>query len=104
MNSIWIKTDDLLPPLNIEVLAYRNGQIAIGMRIELKGDKFSYKFAGTSDGISRFKFSHYMPLPDPPEPVPCAHDWPENEGGTDINGVCTKCGMSFMAHVHMECP
>lgn len=38
--------------------------------------------------------------------TPCDHDWPDSEegGGTDINGSCTKCGMSFMLYIHSECP
>jgi hypothetical protein len=103
MNT-WIKTDDLPPPDCIEVLAYRDGKIAVGMRMELSGGTIGYKFNGTSTSGDRFKFSHYMPLPDPPEPAPCAHYWPENEGGTDIDGSCTKCGMSFQHYIHMECP
>jgi len=39
----------------------------------------------------------------------CEHDWPELDVmgidvGTDINGSCTKCGMSFMLYIHSDCP
>jgi hypothetical protein len=39
-----------------------------------------------------------------PAYTPCDHDWPEDERGTDMSGCCTKCGMSFIRHIHMECP
>lgn len=36
---------------------------------------------------------------------PCDHDFEEDEdGGTDYYGACKKCGMSFIRHIHMECP
>lgn len=34
---------------------------------------------------------------------PCRHEW-NGEVGLDSNAHCTKCGMSFTAHVFMECP
>lgn len=35
----------------------------------------------------------------------CEHDWPDDTTGqTDMNGSCTKCGMSFMLYIHSECP
>lgn len=34
----------------------------------------------------------------------CDHDWPEDDRGTDMEGSCTKCGMSFMLYIHVECP
>lgn len=34
----------------------------------------------------------------------CEHDWPAGEGGTDLNGTCTKCGMAFQYMIHMEMP
>jgi hypothetical protein len=34
----------------------------------------------------------------------CDHDWPEGEGGTDLNGACTKCGMAFQHMIHIEMP
>lgn len=40
----------------------------------------------------------------PPASTKCAHDWPETEQGADLDGSCAKCGISFMAYVHMECP
>ena len=36
--------------------------------------------------------------------APCDHDWPEADGQTDVNGFCTKCGMSFQRYIHTECP
>lgn len=39
-----------------------------------------------------------------PTYAPCDHDWPENEHGTDMDGCCTKCGMSFIRYIHCECP
>lgn len=37
-------------------------------------------------------------------PAVCAHDWPEKDGQTDLDGRCTKCSMSFQYHIHVECP
>jgi hypothetical protein len=34
----------------------------------------------------------------------CEHDWPAGEGGTDLNGTCSKCGMAFQYMIHMEMP
>ncbi len=34
----------------------------------------------------------------------CDHDWPEGDRGTDKDGSCTKCGMSFMLYIHCDCP
>lgn len=34
----------------------------------------------------------------------CDHEWPEDGHGTDMDGSCTKCGMSFMLYIHCECP
>ena len=34
----------------------------------------------------------------------CDHDWPDGDHGTDMDGVCTKCGMSFMRYIHCYCP
>jgi len=34
----------------------------------------------------------------------CEHDWPESDRGTDIDGSCTKCGISFLLYIHTECP
>jgi hypothetical protein len=38
------------------------------------------------------------------ESIPCQHLWPEKDGQTDINGSCELCNMSFMYHIHVECP
>jgi len=40
------------------------------------------------------------------EPGACDHDWPDEPDGrqTDMNGRCTKCGMSFIRYIHTECP
>lgn len=37
-------------------------------------------------------------------PEPCDHDWPEGDHGTDMNGCCTKCGLSFTRYIFTECP
>ncbi len=37
-------------------------------------------------------------------PAKCNHDWPEKDGQTDMDGSCTKCGMSFQYYIYMECP
>ena len=37
-------------------------------------------------------------------PEPCDHDWPEDDHGTDMNGCCTKCGMSFTRYIFTEAP
>ena len=34
----------------------------------------------------------------------CDHYWPEGEYGTDMDGACTKCGMSFQRYIHCYCP
>jgi hypothetical protein len=34
----------------------------------------------------------------------CEHEWPAGEGGTDLDGACTKCGMAFQHMIHMEMP
>ena len=39
-----------------------------------------------------------------PSYTPCDHDWPDGDCGTDMNGCCTKCGMSFIRYIHTECP
>lgn len=41
-----------------------------------------------------------------PEPAPqCDHDWPTDANGqNDMDGACTKCGMSFQFYIHVECP
>ena len=44
-------------------------------------------------------YVHITPLP-----VECDHDWPQCESGVSMNGVCTKCGMSFIRYIHTECP
>ena len=45
-------------------------------------------------------YIHITPLPKP-----CEHDWPADETGqVDMNGCCTKCGMSFTRYIFMECP
>ncbi|MDQ2821991.1 MAG: hypothetical protein M3Y65_16625 [Pseudomonadota bacterium] len=36
--------------------------------------------------------------------APCEHDWPTGEGGTDLDGTCTKCGMAFQYMIHMQMP
>jgi hypothetical protein len=41
----------------------------------------------------------------PSYPKGCDHDWSDDEDGqTDMNGCCTKCGMSFQRYIHTECP
>ncbi len=42
----------------------------------------------------------------PSYPPGCDHDWPDDPagGGTDTNGCCTKCGMSFIRYIHTEMP
>lgn len=41
-----------------------------------------------------------------PTYAPCDHDFPDNSDGrgTDMNGHCTKCGISFIRYIHTECP
>lgn len=35
----------------------------------------------------------------------CNHQWPdEADGQTDMNGRCTKCGLSFQRYIHSCCP
>jgi hypothetical protein len=40
----------------------------------------------------------------PTSPKDCDHDWPEDKYGADMNGCCTKCGMSFIRYIHTDCP
>ncbi len=68
----------------------------------------------TQETIDKIKQSSAEMLDCTPEEItvvhvapmftPCDHDWPEDDCGTDMNGCCTKCGMSFMRYIHMECP
>lgn len=44
---------------------------------------------------------HVMPLSPKPK---CEHEWLQGDRGVDLNGSCTKCGMSFQRYIHMECP
>lgn len=50
--------------------------------------------------------SKSMEATKPVAPEPCDHDWPEapDGSGTDMDGSCTKCGMSFQRYIHTECP
>lgn len=43
-------------------------------------------------------------VPDEPTGKCTDHDWPEGAHGTDMDGSCTKCGMSFQRYIHTECP
>jgi hypothetical protein len=35
----------------------------------------------------------------------CDHQWPDNDGaGVQDSDRCEKCGLGFLAYVHMEAP
>jgi hypothetical protein len=35
----------------------------------------------------------------------CDHDFEvDDQGCVEYHGQCLKCGMSFIRHIHMECP
>jgi hypothetical protein len=44
------------------------------------------------------------PLPGAPAAKCADHDWPEGPHGTDMDGSCTRCGLSFLRYIHTECP